>query len=125
MGAPRQYPGTVVRVVDADTVNLVVDLGFGVDMRLSCRLAGINAIELSDPGGEEGRAFLAGLLPVGAVVPVLSVAVDKFANRFDGKITLPDGRDAATVVVDAGFAVWWNGKGKKPAPPWPPPGQAA
>lgn len=100
---------------------LVLDLGFHVDMRLSCRLAGVNSIELSQPGGAEAREHLADLLPVDAQVSVISVAVDKFAGRFDGRIQLPDGRDAATVMVRDGYAVAWNGRGARPTPPWPIP----
>jgi len=90
-------------------------------MRQSCRLAGVNAIEHNMPGGSEATAHLAGLLPVDATITVRSVGVDKYSRRFDGLITLPDGRDASAAMVTDGYAASWNGKGVRPTPPWPVP----
>lgn len=41
-----QYSATCDRVVDGDTVYLIVDLGFNLTAKLDFRLAGINAPEL-------------------------------------------------------------------------------
>ena len=48
----KEFTGKVLRVVDADTVDCIVDLGFDVSIRRRCRLHGIDAPELrsSDPG---------------------------------------------------------------------------
>lgn len=119
--SPRLYSAVVVRVVDGDSVLLDLDLGFYIRARLSCRLAGVNAIELSDPGGSEARTYLARLLPVGTVVRVASLNADKYAGRFDGRIALPDGRDASEAMVADGYAANWNGRGPRPVPPWPNP----
>lgn len=123
------YWARVVRCIDGDTVLLDIDLGHYVWVRLACRLMGagygVNARERSQPGGPEAGAYLAGLLPpVGGSVVVRSVAVDKYSGRFDGQIQLPDGRDAAEVMVAAGYAVAWDGKGRAPVPPWPIPAGA-
>jgi micrococcal nuclease len=57
------YRAEVESVYDGDTVTLTIDLGFGIVMRhQKCRLFGINAPELRDPGGVEARDFLRGLL---------------------------------------------------------------
>lgn len=116
-----RFLATVVRVIDGDTVIVDMDLGFYVRVRLSCRLAGVNAIELAAPGGREAREHLATLLPEGASVVIDSVKVDKYAGRFDGRIVLADGVDVATKVLAAGYAVRWDGRGKAPVPPWPIP----
>lgn len=43
------YDATVIKVIDGDTVDLKVDLGFHVTMCLRFRLARINTAELNDP----------------------------------------------------------------------------
>lgn len=108
---------------DGDTVLVEVDLGFYMQARLSCRFAGINANELTEPGGPEAAAAVADLLAQGPVT-VQSTSVDKFAGRFDG-IVVVAAADGPVVVNDwlvaHGLAVRWNGRGPKPKVPWPPP----
>ena len=114
------YPrATVLYVHDGDTVAADLDLGFGLKLRQLLRLDGCNAIELSQPGGPEAHSNLVALLPVGAVVPVSVVGLDKYAGRCDAQITLPDGRDLVTVLIAGQWAAPWNGLGPKPTPPWP------
>jgi len=115
-----EYNATVVRVVDGDTVLLDVDLGFYMYARMSCRLAGINAIELNAAGGSQARGYLASLLPVGAKAVVASVKPDKYAGRFDAFLT-SNGIAINSKMVEAGYAVIWDGKGTRPIPPWPIP----
>jgi endonuclease YncB( thermonuclease family) len=114
------YPrATVAYVHDGDTLAADLDLGFGLKLRQLLRLDGCNAIELSQPGGHEARYNLGAMLPVGVVVPVSVVSLDKYAGRCDAQVTLPDGRDLVTVLIAGQWAVAWNGLGPKPTPPWP------
>lgn len=109
---------TDVVVIDGDTFRCTVDLGFWVQVRMSCRLAGLNAPERRDPGGAESTAALAGLL-TDQDVTVRSVRPDKFAGRFDAQVYA----GAVHVngwLVDHGFAVAWDGTGPRPVVPWPP-----
>jgi micrococcal nuclease len=119
LGLMYEYWGEVIRVLDGDTVLMDVDLGFHVIVRQSCRLAGINSRELHDDGGKEARDHLIGLLPVNKPVLIRSVKPDKFAGRFDGIIVV-DVRETVNyrMVLD-GYAVEWDGKGKRPLPAWP------
>lgn len=110
---------TVVRVIDGDTVIVDVDLGFYVSVRMSCRLAGINAAEHNEPGGPQARLELTRLLSTGPVT-VASVRADKFAGRFDAVVTA-GGVNVNAALVSTGLAVWWDGVGPKPHVPWPPP----
>lgn len=88
------YAATVVRVIDGDTAILDVDLGFRTWRRGgSFRVAAINARELHAEGGPEARDHLAALLPVGTVVTLTSVRPDKYGERYDALIALPDGSD--------------------------------
>lgn len=110
----------VNRVIDGDTIEAFVDQGFG-DARPKqiFRLLGINAREHTEPGGPEAAQHLAGLLPAGTEITLTSVKPDKYAERYDAKITLADGSDLATALIGAQWAAAWNGNGKKPVPPWP------
>ncbi|MBG0818760.1 thermonuclease family protein [Planomonospora sp. ID82291] len=56
------YTATVAKVVDADTVDLVVDVGFGISHTIRARLAGVYAPELGTAGGEAAREFTAAWL---------------------------------------------------------------
>ena len=65
-----QYAARVVRVVDGDTLDLEVDLGFRVVIRDRFRLAGINAPELSTSEGQATALWLKNLLYPGSVLQV-------------------------------------------------------
>jgi len=111
------YPARVVNVHDGDTVTLDIDLGFdhlisGTDFdgktRLACRIFGINAPELSTTPGTDALDFARGLLKPGDRCQVVSHGWDKYGGRFDGTITLADGRDFAATMLAAGHAVVLN-----------------
>ena len=108
---------TVTSVHDGDTLTVQVDLGFDTTRTANVRLLGLNAIELSKPGGKEARDNLATL--VGTVVALHSVRWDKYGGRVDGSITLPDGTDLGKLLINTGWAAAWDGTGAAPTPPWP------
>ncbi len=80
------YSATVYRVVDGDTVDLTVDLGFSVHTKQRFRLQRINAPEKNAPGAAEATAALQGLLPVGAAVSEVVSRKDKY-GRYLAEIT--------------------------------------
>lgn len=47
------YKAKVIRVLDGDTVELLIDLGFTVFWKSTCRLYGINTYELHSKNAEE------------------------------------------------------------------------
>jgi micrococcal nuclease len=51
-----QYRAKILRVVDGDTVDCAVDLGFYMTATIRFRLANIDAPELRGPGKEAGKA---------------------------------------------------------------------
>jgi|SRR6266516_326124 len=103
------YPATVVRVVDGDTVHLSVDLGFYVELHdRSVRIAHIDAPELSTDAGKAAKAYAQGLLGVGSQVTLLSHELDKY-GRVLGSLTLSDGRDFGKAMIDAEQAVPYEG----------------
>jgi len=121
------YLAQVVDVHDGDTVTLDIDLGFdhiirGLDFdgkpRISCRIYGINAPELSTPEGKAARAFLMDLLQIGDLVHLISHSWDKFGGRYDGEIKvktgISDDIDVANYMIKGGHAKPYFGQGPKP-----------
>lgn len=114
MAAYGPYPVRTVEVHDGDTIYFDIDLGFGHfilshDFQgkpwLACRVHGINAPELRTRAGKQALVYAQTLLKPGDLCSVLSYGWDKYGGRFDGEVTLPDGRDFGTVMIETGHAV--------------------
>jgi endonuclease YncB( thermonuclease family) len=123
--SPYQYVAYVTSVHDGDTLTVRVDLGFDTWRVQNVRLIGINARELSQPGGKEARDHLRKLLgwpdsDYGQRIGLISVAYDKYGNRVDGDVLLA-GESVPAQMIRDGYAAAWNGRGKAPVPPWPIP----
>ena len=101
-------PATVARVVDADTLALILDLGWHITLTTSARIGGIDAPELSTVAGKTARDYVRALLPAGAAVTFVSHSLDKYGRPL-GSVRLPDGRDLAEVLRLAGHAVAYGG----------------
>jgi micrococcal nuclease len=52
------YKADLIRVVDGDTVDLIIDLGFDTSRHERFRLYGIDAPEMRTKGGKEAKAWL-------------------------------------------------------------------
>jgi micrococcal nuclease len=62
------YKAELIRVVDGDTVELMIDLGFDTSRKERFRLYGIDAPEMNTAEGKEAKAWLIGVLgPYGAI----------------------------------------------------------
>lgn len=109
------YRAVVEDVHDGDTVTVAMDLGFGLDLTLPCRVFGINAPELNTAEGKAARDYALTLLPVGTKVLVTSHGWDKYGGRFDGTLLIigGDGVDFATLMLKAGHAKPYFGVGPK------------
>lgn len=60
-GSSRCYPAKLIRIIDADTLVVNIDLGFydwRHDQRV--RLMGVNAPEMDTPAGKAARDFVCG-----------------------------------------------------------------
>ena len=121
VSASNQYAGSVASVHDGDTVHVqVLDPLLSVPVVLAVRILGINTAELSEPGGVEAHAALAGALVPGTLVTLDGVKPDKYAGRVVAGITTKTGVSVAAWLIARGLAVPWNGSGPKPPVPWPP-----
>ena len=117
------YNATCTRVVDGDTVDAMIDLGFGVHVKKRIRLAGINAPESRTRDKQEKILGL-------AAKDRLKVMLDSTDNNFElesqelgkygrvlGRLYVDklDGKDVITKVcindslVKEGYAVEYDG----------------
>jgi micrococcal nuclease len=116
-------PATVVRVVDGDTLDCNLDLGWHITYRAKVRLAGVNAPEMNTEAGRAAQAWvhaqLAKTMPadgisrtLAAPVTVKSHTLDKYGRVLaDVTVSYPD-PDGGTfhihlnqAVLTAGHAV--------------------
>jgi endonuclease YncB( thermonuclease family) len=107
---------------DGDTFRCIVELPFYLRAEMYCRIAGLNAIEIDEPGGEEARDFLDSILYSAYKVSVRSIKPDEYNGRFDGVVLVEDTdgvHDVGAFLIKEGYAAPWNGKGPKPKPVWP------
>ncbi len=101
-------PATVERVVDADTLDLVLDLGWRISLRANCRLIGLNAPEMSTAEGKAARTFVEQLLPLGSAVRFVSKERDKYGRPL-GVLLLADGTNLNALLLEKGYAVPMKG----------------
>lgn len=86
-----EYIASIHRVVDGDTVDMEVDLGFSTHIRERFRLTGIDAPETNTKEGFAATQALQAFLPVGKVVKIVTTK-DK-REKF--------GRYLAVIFVDS------------------------
>lgn len=58
----HHYRGKVLKVVDGDTVDILIDLGFEVHRKVRCRLLGVNTPERGKENYKEATNVLARLI---------------------------------------------------------------
>ena len=105
-----EYKATVENVVDGDTVDLAVDLGFKVSTRQRVRLARIDTPERSQPGYAAARDFVREAV-LNKPVMLKTAKVSKW-GYYLAEVTLEDGRNLSDTLVQAQLARYYDG-GKK------------
>lgn len=107
-----EYRATIARVIDGDTVEAEVDLGFDVVVRERFRLYGINAPETKGESREDGRAateFLRTLIAKHTGNSgVLTIQTKKDKREKYGRylaVLMANGVNLNAVMANAGHAV--------------------
>lgn len=107
------YKATITKVVDGDTVDAIVDLGFTVSVNIRFRLYGIDTMETNsrDPEkkalGLEAKRRAIDLL-LGANVKLKSHKTDKY-GRWLAEIYLPDDTNFNQLLITERLAVPYFG----------------
>lgn len=104
-----QYKGRIDRVVDGDTVDAYLDMGFNVYTKQRLRIDSFDAPESWRPKteaekvhGEAAKERAKELLEGFELIFTTSKAVGIY-GRFGASITLPDGRKFSEVMISEGF----------------------
>ena len=111
-----QYQAYVRKIVDCDTFDADVDLGFHNWTKQRFRLKGYSAPEVR--GVEKNIGFIAKakleeLIPEGALITLSSTKTEKF-GRWLAEVALKDGSSLTEHLISLGYGLSWDGKGKKP-----------
>jgi micrococcal nuclease len=106
------YRATVVRVVDGDTVDVSIDLGFHITTVLRLRLSGINAPEVHGVTAAAGHAATAALSAM-VLEAHLTIVTEKDRTekygRYLATLLLDDGTNVNEALVASGHAVPYDG----------------
>jgi micrococcal nuclease len=74
------YKAELIRVVDGDTVDLIIDLGFDTSRKERFRLYGIDAPEMNTAEGKEAKAWLREVLQ-----PLEAIYVETLQHKTKAK----------------------------------------
>lgn len=106
------YRAVVDRIVDGDTIYMLISPGFNVYTYESIRIMGIDAPEIFR-GTEEERArgkaakeYLESIAPPGTQCVIRTDKDRTSFGRYSASILLQDGTDIASKMVEAGMATW-------------------
>jgi micrococcal nuclease len=110
-----EYHATVLKVVDGDTIDVMVDLGMGVHRKERLRFSRINAWETRGEHKEKGKlakARVAELIPAGDKI-LIKTQKDKKGKygRYIAEIFILDGVASVNLndlLLNEGHAVLYN-----------------
>lgn len=98
-----EYQAKVIRVVDGDTIDVLVDLGFHINIEMKVRLQGINAPELKEDAGKTARDYLFSRLYNKSVIIKTERDRQEKYGRFLATVLL-DGQNINEELVANGYA---------------------
>lgn len=104
-----EYKAHVVNVVDGDTVDAVIELGFKVTVTQRLRLDRIDTPERGQPGYQEAKTFVSEMV-AGKEVVLKTYKVSKW-GYYLADVSV-QGRSLSEALVNAGLAKHYDG-GKK------------
>ena len=100
------YKATVTKVVDGDTVDLLVDCGFNIIRKERIRFYGVDAWEVRGEEREQGllaKKFVQDLLPIGSECVVRTGKEQGKFGRYLGEIFV-DGKSLNDMLLKEGHA---------------------
>lgn len=110
-----EYKAMLTRVVDGDTIDLNLDLGFGIYKEDRFRLFGIDTPELHSKVAAERDRAQAAKNRVQSLVSGQPLVVqttkdkqDKY-GRYLAQVILPDGRSVSSILIAEGLGVIYDG----------------
>jgi len=102
VGFTWTFPAEIQRWVDGDSVFVMIQRTAREKlMDVELRLDGINAVELKTTFGQEAKAFMEKLAPVGSAVMLVERNHKEKYGRELARVLLPDGRDLCNEILTA------------------------
>jgi len=111
MSKDNLYQGLVTRVIDGDTFEVLIELGFGVTQKFKVRLDGIDTPETSTTKGKMAKEFVRDLIENKYVI-IKDEGSEKY-GRARASIQLPDGKDLTEFLLENKIGVEYHGEKKK------------
>ncbi len=111
-----EYQANITRILDGDTFDATVDLGFHTYSKQRFRLLNYSAPEIRGEEREMGlvaKQKLEEMLPVGSECRIKSEKTEKF-GRWLAEIAWSDGQSLSGHLISLGYGLIWDGKGKRP-----------
>jgi micrococcal nuclease len=118
-----QYKCKIIKVIDGDTVDIDIDLGFNVVLaNQRVRLAGIDTPESRTTNAEEkprgllSKKKLEEKLPVGSWKKINTIKADSNDDKFGrilGEFILDDGTNVNNWLIENNYAVAYTGQNKE------------
>lgn len=96
-----KYKATVLRVIDGDTMDFLVDLGFNLTHKIRVRIRDYDAPEMKEERGLAAQAMAMQLMPIGTTLTLRTYKDASIYNRYEADIELSDGKDFAQAMRDA------------------------
>lgn len=113
-----EYRCSLVRVTDADTCVVVIDLGFRLTATMPIRLHGLNAPELKTTAGKAAKAWTVAWFAAHPDLSIVTLKDPEKYGRWLGTIKpSPDGKSLNEELIDRELALPWDGKGPAPTRP--------
>lgn len=97
------YRAVVDKVIDGDTYELTVDLGFRCANTFEGRLHGVNCKERNTDEGKKAKKFVEDLMPPGSAVVVKSFKDERTFARWVVDVWLPSGENLGEKIVSSGY----------------------
>ena len=102
-----EYLAKVEKVVDGDTIDIAIDLGFSLHYKTRVRLAGIDTAEKNTELGKKTKAYVKQTLE-GYVMRIQTTKPDKY-GRILGEVFLADGTSFNKSLISQGLAKAYDG----------------
>lgn len=97
------YKAFVRRVIDADTIVVNIDVGFGLWREETLRLRGIDAPEINTVDGQSARKYVVDELSACPFVVIKTYGSDKYDRYLVDVFTLPGEEDPSKVAEQGGL----------------------
>ena len=104
------YYAHVLRVLDGDTFECLVDLGFSVVQKFKVRLDGIDTPEKNTEQGVTAKAFVENLINDKDII-LKDEGTEKYGRAL-AAVELLDGRDLTTLLIEQGIGKEYHGEKK-------------